>query len=90
MVLLGLIKPRVPKRKRQCGETQLWAQGVVGSNPIAPTNIPCSISKFWKQQPPDSQSWVRFGSNWQRFQFHYCRPSVFCQRMQVNLSGDLA
>lgn len=40
-----------------------WAQGVVGSNPIAPTNIPCSISKFWKRQLLKSTTWVRFGSN---------------------------
>src|ERR1035441_6577947 len=35
--------------------TSTWAQGVRGSNPRAPTNIPCSISKFWKQQLRKSQ-----------------------------------
>ena len=42
-------------------ESDLGEQGAVGSNLIAPTNYPYSVSTFSKQQLLDSQTWLPFG-----------------------------
>ena len=59
-----------------------WAQGVVGSNPIAPTNIPFSISKFWKQL-------FRFFS-YNFGEFPHGPGTVHCEQSEVFFAHPLA
>src|SRR6266852_5506730 len=52
-----------PKRTNHIGSVSLpWAQGVGGSNPLAPPNIFFCTSEFWKRQSLQTTTWVQVGS----------------------------